>query len=245
MNLRLHILVLAILLVSSQLTLGEKESSERYLVGETITYSIKKLGVKAGEAILTFHGKQNWDGKEVLLITFEATALNFFDQEKIYIDPKTFFPLRVERDLNVFGKKEKIFEDYDSPQGIVKITKMVGDKKIQKTIQKMGNIDNIYCFIYRYRKHGQFNLGDTLKINLPTKEVEISLEKVNTIKAAGQVFDSYFMQSNPKKYQVWFDTGPHKIPIRIDGAVGLGNTSMVMEKYHNQSVHPRMNQQGS
>lgn len=202
-----------------------------FKVGEKITYSITKVGVKTGEATLVFQGEEKLNDKPVYLIVFTARSLNFFDEEKIFVDQQTFYPLRVERDLNIWGKKEKIIEDYLVDQGLVKITKTEGKRTTEQTIDKEGMVDNIYSFIYRYRTMGNFKIGDTLDIFLPTKDIKIKLEKMMYIKVANQVFDSFYMRSQPAHYQVWFDSGEKKLPLRINGAMGLGAMSMVMTGY--------------
>ena len=156
-----------------------------------------------------------------------AQGFNFFDEEKIYIDPKTFLPLRVDRDLNIFGKKEKITEFYDARRGEVRIVKKAGKKVTEQVLRKKGFLDNIYCFIYRYRAFGKFQIGDKFIMNLPTTDIFIQLFKKQKVKALGRTLDAFYMQSNPKKYRIWFDSGSGKFPLRIDGAVGFGNTSMI------------------
>ena len=196
--------------------------------GETISYNIKSLGVNGGKATLTFEGLQEYKGKEAYLIMFTARAVNFFDEERIYADKETFNPIAVIRDLNIWGKKEKISEEYDQGKGVITITKNGG---ASTAIGREPPIDNIYCFIYRYRKSGDFKIGDSFSITLPTKDVEIKLIKTAKVKADGRVFDSYYMESNPAKYKVWFDAGQKRIPLRINGAVGLNDTAMIMTEY--------------
>lgn len=199
---------------------------------ETIRYAIKSLGVNAGEATLSFEGLTKYKGKEAYLIIFQAQAVKFYDQEKIYADPKTFYPIAVERDITtLMGSKEKITEEYFPKQGLISIIKLTGGKTIDQSIQKGGLIDNIYCFIYRYRRGGQFNIGESFSIQLPTKDVTINFVKLTSVKAAGKTFDAYFIQSDPAKYKVWFDTGSKKIPLRINGAVGINDTAMIMTEY--------------
>ena len=135
--------------LSSVRSFSSTEKKNPFANGEKIIYSIKKMGVKAGEASLVFHGSTRVKNKEVYLIQFTASALNFFDQEKIYVDPKTFYPVMVKRDLNIWGKKERITEEYLTDKGQVKITKNAGGKTTVQTIEKKGAVDNIYCFIYR------------------------------------------------------------------------------------------------
>ncbi|MFA5259755.1 MAG: DUF3108 domain-containing protein [Candidatus Omnitrophota bacterium] len=199
--------------------------------GEEIQYDIQKFGLKAGKAILRFEGMTQLEGEDVYLIVFIAQAVNFYDEERIYVDPSTFLPRQVERNLNIFGKKERIEEVYDHQSGHIILTKRVGDKETQKTLEKEGKIENIYGFIYRYRRDGEFNTGDIVEIVLPTKDMSFQLEGKQKISVGKKVYDAYIMESDPKQYRVWFDKSPQKIPLRIDGAVGFGNTSMVLAQY--------------
>src|SRR3989338_9799472 len=64
-----------------------------FSAGETVQFVIKSLGVKAGEATLVFEGLQKLGNKEVYLISFRATSANFLDEEKIYADKDTFYPI--------------------------------------------------------------------------------------------------------------------------------------------------------
>ncbi len=211
---------------------GRKEPL--FLKGEKISYAIKKLGVKGGEAELIFGGLTKIQNKDAYLLTFTAKALNFFDQEKIYMDPVSFYPLRIERDLNLWGKKEKITEEYQANGRIVKITKRAKGKTTQQTIAKETRLDNIYSFLYRYRRLGQFRVGDSFTMHLPTQDLKFHLQKIVKVKAAGQTYDSFYLKSEPARYEVWFDAGAKKIPLKINGAIGLGDTLMVMVEYEEQ-----------
>lgn len=227
---------IAALLISYPSSLkAQEESFLPFLEGEKIVYAIKKLGIKAGEAVLNFNGIKKLDGRDVYVITFTSQGFNFFDEEKIYVDPKSFLPVRVERDLDIFGKKEKITEYYEPDNERVRIVKTAKGKTTEQIIPKRGPIDNIYCFIYRYRRDGRFQIGDTLEVHLPTTDVTLSLVEEKKIKAGGRDFDAFFMQSTPKKYKIWFDSGAEKIPLRIDGAVGFGKTAMIMTEYFRSS----------
>ncbi len=202
-----------------------QEAALPFKKGETIKYAVKKGPLKAGDATLTYHGQQNVDGREVCLIVFKADGFNFYDMEKIYMDAKTYAPIVVERDLNIFGKKEKITEEYQ--EGQIKITKTVKGKTTTETINKKGQIDNIYGAIYRYRATGSFKIGDQMALRLPTQDVTLKLVKTEKIDDR----DAYYMESVPAKYKVWFDTSAPKTPLRITGAAGFGKTTMFMTEY--------------
>ncbi len=202
------------------------------LKGEQIDYHVRSLGMHAANAILTFEGKATLEGKEVYLITFEAKGSNFLDSEKIYADSETLYPIRVVRDLNIFGTKEKIVESYDQKKFVVNIEKKVKGKKPEKTvIQKKGKIDNIYCFIYRFRINGKFKIGNSIKMNLPTKDVSVKIAQKKKMKAAGKVYPVYYLHTVPSQYKLWLEADNVKIPIRIDKPAAIGGTSMRMDKY--------------
>lgn len=198
------------------------------LRAETINYSIRQTGFD-GEANLTMVGPKDYKGYNTLLITFKAHGVNFSDEENIYVDPVTYKPLFVERNfsLSVFGQG-KTFEDYVSSKGEINITKTDGDRVTHQVINKEGSVDNIYGFIYRYRKEGSFKVGDVLDMTLPTKDLKIKLMKRVWIKVGGKSYESYYMQSQPGRYRIWFDSSDHKWPLRITGSIGFMNSVMTM-----------------
>ena len=67
--------------------------------GEKIYYSVKQMGAKVGDAVLEYKGEVYQEQKKCVLIVFTAKGFNFFDEERIYVDPETLFPLKVMRDL--------------------------------------------------------------------------------------------------------------------------------------------------
>lgn len=219
-----------VLLIIGLLVLPTIAFAQPFQIGENITYDIKKLGVSAGKATVELKGEAVVNNQKRLLIIFTAKGPKFLDEEKIYVEPETFLPVRVERNLNIFGKTEQITEDYDAKKGLVKITKIAGGKTTGQVIEKKSRMENIYGFLYRYRQTGNFKIGDTVQLNLPTKNLALKIVKQYDISIAGKRYSSFFMQSDPKRYNIWFDSGSQKLPLRIDGALGMGKTSMMLEK---------------
>jgi len=201
------------------------------LHAETIHYSIRQLGYD-GQATLTLVGPRDYKGYRTILIVFKANGANFSDEEDIYVDPATYKPLFVERNfsLSVFGQG-KTLEDYASSKGEIDITKTDGDRVTHQVINKVGAVDNIYGFIYRYRKEGSFKMGDVLNMALPTKDLKIQLTKRVKLRIAGKSYDSYYMQSQPTRYKIWFDSSERKLPLRITGTIGFINSVMTMTGY--------------
>ena len=208
---------------------GEKLDSG-FQPDETVTYRIEKMKVKAGKATLQVQERTKLDGRDVCLIVFRADGFNFLDEEVIYADPVTFHPILIKRDLNIFGRKEKITEEYLA-EGKVKITKHVGDKTLVETLNPGGRPDNIYSFILRTRRQGKFELGEELNLHLPTSEVKVVFKKKMNLKIFGKDYEALYMESRPGKYKIWFDASPFKLPLKIIGAMGIADTTMVMTDY--------------
>ena len=230
-----RVVCLFIFLFSTNVCVAENVSDLIFSKGETITYNIKKFKFNVGEATLVFGGLVDFSGRQALLITFTAKGFRFFDKENIYLDPATFYPFMIERDLNIFGIKEKIVEFYDTKRGKVRIVKTAKGKQSEQIIENGERFGNIYGFIYRYRQRGQFKEGEEFFLHLPTRDVSFKLFEKSKFTAAGREFDAYYMNSMPKKYKVWFDSSKKKIPLMIDGAVGFGRTSMIMKDYDGNS----------
>jgi hypothetical protein len=200
--------------------------------GETIRFSVKQSVVKMGEATLVFEGDIERDGKKSVLIVFTAKGFNFYDEERIYVDPVTFLPQAVVRDLNIFGNKEKITEEYDQALGRITVTKMVQGHKPELTvIEKKRPVDNIYGFIYRYRAQETLVKDEEFDVRLPTLDLKIAGVKDQEFKTAGKKYDAVLLSSVPPKYSIWMDKGEKRLPLRIGGAIGIANTVMTMIEY--------------
>ncbi|MDE2028228.1 MAG: hypothetical protein KGK03_05910 [Candidatus Omnitrophica bacterium] len=201
------------------------------LRAETIYYDIHQIGFN-GQASLSMVGPKDFKEHKTLLIQFKAHGRNYWDNEDIYVDPVTYKPLFVERNfsLSVFGQG-KISEDYVTSKGQILITKTDGNRVTHQTINNVGDVDNIYGFIYRYRKEGSFKIGDTIDMTLPTRDLKIRLLKKTRLRLGRKSYYAYYMVSRPTRYKIWFDTTKRKWPLKITGTVGLFNSVMTMTGY--------------
>lgn len=224
--------ITALLFALIILTIFSKSAGAMDFTGERCVYSIKKFGIKAGFATLEYVGDLELGGKKVVLIVFTAKGFNFFDEEKIYADPETLLPVRVERDLNIFGKKENIVEYYDAQHNTVRIVKYKNGEQVDEVVfEQEQPIDNLYCFLYRYRQTGIFEKDARFRMYLPTKDVEFKIVGQEEIGFSNDGDTAWYMESQPREYRVWFGVGDQKIPLRIDGAVGLAKTAMILTEY--------------
>ena len=226
------------LIMSISLALPRTAMGFELQKGETFHYDIKKLGVDLGNATLSFKGEVKRGGRRYLLAIFKAEALNFYDEERIYMDPSTMYPVLVERNLDIWGKKEKIREIYDQTGFKVKVLKEANGKTTEQTLKNDAMIDNIYCFLYRFRRSGTFNKEKELELNLPTKDVAILYDGPAEVEAADKKHQAVHYKSRPEQYRLWFGASEGLLPLRIDGTVGMGKTSLIM------SVEPILTEKG-
>ena len=68
-------------------------------------------------------------------------------------------------------------EHYNAREGTVRIVKTAKGKTTEQVIKRSVPLDNIYCFIFRYRVSGKFTPGETFQIHLPTKDVQFQVQK--------------------------------------------------------------------
>ena len=195
--------------------------------GEAFRYEIRKLKMKVGNAETIYKGLVDHEGGQAILITVISKGFNFYDAEEIYLDPQTFYPLFISRDLDIFGKKEKIKEYYDRERGKVRIVKEARGRTSEQTIEKKERLENIYGFILRFRLQGNLTPNNKITVNLPTKEVVMIVRGNKELVINGKTYQTTFVESEPAKFKIWFEETPKKIPLKIDGAVGFGKTSMV------------------
>ena len=217
-----------VLAMAMACTAGAAPAAAPYAKGEVIRYGIKKMGIKVGEATLAFEGETVRDGKKYTLIVFLAKGFNFYDEERIFVDGKSFLPKLVVRDLKIFGKKEKFTEEYDQKAGTVTITKVAKGKTTVRVLEKKGPIDNIYGFIYRYRIHGSLDPEEQIQMHLPTLDATIAGVKNLRFKAGGKTYQALLLRSVPPNYSIWMDRGPERLPLRIAGAIGIAKTVMTI-----------------
>lgn len=201
-----------------------------FAAGETLKYDIKQLGLTVGEAALVFEGETTSDARTLYLIRFTAKSFRFSDEEQIYLDPATFLPVRIERNLDIFGKKENIVEYYNAIEGSVRVVKTSKGKTTEQTLHRGHPVENIYGFIYRYRRSGKFAAGENIQIHLPTRDILFKLIGQDMFKTSDKQIPAFLLQSEPPKYKVWFDSGTARIPLRIDGVIGISKTVLVIQQ---------------
>lgn len=222
------LLTVTAVLLSAQLLMRHSTAAQPQSTGERIVYSVKMGIVPMGKAICTQLPQQELNGRRVNVMTFETKVKGFYDLEKIYSDPATMLPLRVERLVRMSGT-ERIIEEYDQQKYSLTITKRKGNKTEKQVINKKGPIHNaiLLPFFVRNKKLEQ---GWNFVAQLPTQEFTIHLEGTKRITTAAGMFDCYSFSSVPKRFEILISNDQRRIPVKMTGTSGLGYT-LVMREY--------------
>jgi hypothetical protein len=199
-------------------------------VGEKILYAVRFGGITLGQADFHHVSRVTLEGREVNLMTFQTQLARFNDLEKIYSDMRTFLPLKVERDVFIWPKQEKITESYDQDNFILNITKFRGQKKEEAIIKKEGAIHNAILLPFHVRMVPELEVGWSLLARLPTQEFMIKLSSIEDVTVPAGTFKAYRFESIPKKFEIWVSADERRIPVKIKGAGFMGYT-LVMKEY--------------
>lgn len=202
-----------------------------FSANESINYTVKIKGISVGKASLIYKGIVKLADKEAHLIILTTNTFNFKDTETMYADFATFLPLRIERDINKWGEKIRIVEDYDQENNIVRIKRIVKDRDIIKEIKQDEKIQNVILSTYLRRKTGDFVIGREFPLTLPLSKIIMRITKEASVHVPFGSYAAYLFESFPKGYQIWFEPSKKFIPVRISGPSFLGVVNMVMTDY--------------
>ncbi|MCX5713593.1 MAG: hypothetical protein NT033_02035, partial [Candidatus Omnitrophica bacterium] len=107
----------------------EEESNLYTYLGERITYDIRFGGFSLGSSRFNYLAKAEINGQPALLMTLDTRLARFTDTEKIYGDPLTLLPMRIERYIVNWFSREHIIENYDQAGYSVTIKKTKGKRE--------------------------------------------------------------------------------------------------------------------
>ncbi|MFH1888916.1 MAG: DUF3108 domain-containing protein [Candidatus Omnitrophota bacterium] len=212
------------------LPVNNTENDLSHYVGERITYDVKMGGMRLGKASSNILANEKLNGRSLNVMTMDTRLTNFNDSEKIYSDPKTLLPVKVERNILNFISREKITEDYDQDNFTVTIIKRKGAKDQRLVIKKEGHINNAVLLPYYVRSLPALEVGKIITANLPTRNLEIKLVAIEDVKVPAGTFKAYRFQSTPKHITIWISADERRIPLKIVGS-GLMSYSMFMREY--------------
>jgi hypothetical protein len=204
---------------------------ERFGKERTLFYDVFFNGIPTGKIEWQYLGKEVVSGREVDVILLNSDTnilklLNLESKEKVYIDSVTYLPLKVERDVVFFGKKEKIKEIYNQDTGLITITKNNSSKK-QTLLHAAKPIHNILSLLYFFPKDIALIKDRPLYFNLPTQKITIKMLYENAITFGKGKKDIYFLAGKgDKKFNLWLDK-KERIPVKMEFIVPLGKITIV------------------
>ncbi|MFZ5800423.1 MAG: hypothetical protein ACOY3D_03470 [Candidatus Omnitrophota bacterium] len=205
-------------------------ASSPFVAGEKIVFAVKMGPIKMGTSTLTYVGKSNLEGREAEEIIFETTGFNFYDRERILAEPETFYPIRVERTVNIWGKKMQITEEYS--ENSWRLNKKEGGKVTQQTFNNTGRVQNFISVVYFYRRIAELRAGSEWNFNF-IAPVKMRLKGIVDFPLADKIYKAYYLESVPVKYQVWLDSNEKRLPLRIDGSLaGFSSLALIMREHN-------------
>lgn len=191
--------------------------------GEVIKFGIYSYAIRVGSGRLNYTGLKTMDAKVCRHIIFKVSTFSVNDEEDIYGSLDFAFPVRVERNVTLFGKNEVISENYEEDNKSVSISKRVNDSSPEiENIQSQEQLNNVLLLIYQLRNDSDIKEGKTYHINLPTQKFDLVVYARERIKVPLGVFDVFFIESKPPKYKIWIEAKDSRIPVKIQGLIAGG-----------------------
>lgn len=199
--------------------------------GERIVYGVKLNGISLGRATFTQLAREEVNGRLLNVATFETRVTSFWDLEKIYSDPRTYLPVRVERRIKTLAGQEHIVEEYDQENFRLVITKFpAGKKGEEQIIRQKHPLHNSIMLPFYVRDIQGLAPGWTFRAQLPTQSFDIKLVGVETVALPAGRFECFHFRSFPERFEIWVSADERRIPVKIRGSSGIGYT-MTMREY--------------
>jgi hypothetical protein len=224
------ILIIAIAVIVLMIFVGKNllkgEADIHGYTGERILYHISPFG----ESEYNDLGVVDLEGIKVNLVTFRTRVLSVDDTEKIYSDPETLLPIKIERTISNFWGKEYITEEYDQKNFSVVIRKFKGTKLVhEQIIYAGGPIQNAILLPFYLRGRPDLKIGWHFTARVPN-EFKLELVSIDTIKVPAGKFQAYHFKSVPDKFEIWINKNTPRVPLKIQGK-GIFVYTLLMKEY--------------
>ena len=223
---RILILLIVVLMIFVGNNLLRAEVDVYNYAGESILYLISPFGRSEYNNL----GVVDLNGAKVNLVTFKTKVLFFEDTEKIYSDPESLLPLRIERNISKLLGKEYITEEYDQKKFTMVTRKFKGKKLVkEQIIQAKGPIHNAITLPFYLRGRSDLKIGWHFIARVP-EEFGLELVSVDKITVPAGKFQAYHFKSIPNKFEIWINKDNPRVPLKIQGK-GIFDYSLLMKKY--------------
>ncbi len=194
--------------------------------GEHILYLITPFG----KAEYDDFGVVDFEGRKVNLTTFVTKAFMFEDSERIYSDPESSLPYRIERTIARLWGKEYIIEEYDQEQSTVTFKKFKSEKLVSEEIRKAGGpIHNAILLPFYLRKRTDLAIGWRFTARVP-EEFQLELVSIDQITVPAGKFEAYHFKSTPDKFEIWINKNNPRVPLKIQGK-GFFDYTLLMKTH--------------
>jgi len=215
-----------VLMIFINADLLKGESGVYNYTGESILYLISPLG-KAEYHDL---GIVDFQGRKVNLVTFRTKVLFFDDAEKIYSDPESLLPYKIERAISKFWGKEYITEEYDQKNFTITLRKFKAGKMVYEQATKAsGPIHNAITLPFYLRRRPDLKIGWQFSARVPA-EFKLELVSIDQIIIPAGKFQAYHFKSIPAKFEIWINKNTPQVPLKIQGK-GIFDYALLMKQY--------------
>jgi hypothetical protein len=229
MNIRLGIIFFLIIYFC---TVGNALTA---MAGERILYRINPFG----KSEFVDEGIVSVDGRDLRVCRFRTRIIGFDDNEKIYSDPLSGLPVRVERNIRWPFSSEYIVEEYDQQNFTMVMRKYKGTKMVEEhKLTQSGPIYSAILFPFSLRNvPGEPELGWRIKTAFPN-EYEIKLISIDHVKVNAGEFEAFHFISEPHTFDIWISKDQYRIPVQIQGRGTFGRYTMKLHAYYPEGIEP-------
>ncbi len=212
---------------------AKKGAATYAYAAERILYSISPLGKSEYNDL----GLVDLNGRKVNLATLRTKVLLVDQIEKIYSDPETFLPLKIERTISKFWGKNYKTEEYDQKKFTVVMKEFKGKKLVKEQIIKAdGQIQNVILFLFYLRNYADLKVGWNFTARVPDEfkpepvSIILQLVSIDKISLPAGKFQAYHFKTLPDKFEFWINYDNPRVPLKIK-IKGIIDFNVLMKKY--------------
>ena len=235
----LIVLILSVIVLMIFVNNQTKKETDIYnYTAERIMYLITPLGRSEYNNL----GMVDLNGVKVNLVTLRTKVLLVDDMEKIYSEPGSLLPLKIERTISNFWGKDYKTEEYDQKKFTVVMRKFKGKKLVsEQVIKANGPIQNVIMLLFYLRNYPDLKIGWNLTVQVPAEfkselaSIKLVLVSIDQISVPAGKFQAYHFKTIPDKYEFWVNKDDPRVPLRIK-IKSIIDFNVLMKKYglHNK-----------
>ncbi len=199
--------------------------------GERILYAVTPVGKTEYRNL----GMVDLEGARMNLITLKTKALMVEDTEKVYNDPETLLPRKIEREVSGFWGTERITEEYDQKKGFVTIKKFKNGTQVStRILGEGGPMHSAILLPFYLREHPNPQIGMQMSVTILPNKFKVELVSIDRITVPAGTFQAYHFKSMPDKFEVWINKDSPRVPLKIQGK-GIFSYALSMQEYAPQN----------